>query len=85
MVVRTEQRELSRGGGGTRSPSTCSNTHTPRFTGLVRLGNDVADSVAAMPRMPPRLGLASWTRRILGPGTSCFNSYNLANDSFRKV
>ena len=54
-------------------------------TGLVRLGNDVAASVAGMPRMPPRLGLVSLTRRILGPCTDCFSPYNLANGSFRNV
>ena len=38
----------------------------PNRTG--RLGNEVAASVADVPRMPPRFGLSSWMRHILGSG-----------------
>ena len=76
---------ISGGGGGMRSPRICSSTHTPRRTGLVRLGNDVAASVADIPRIPPRLGFSSLTRRISGPFTNEPRPYNSESDSFRKV
>src|SRR5436190_893338 len=57
------------GGGGTCSPSTCSSTHTPRLTGLVRLGNEVTARMPGIPRIPPRLASVSFTLRHRDPVT----------------
>ena len=59
------------GAGGTSSPSTCSSTHTPRLTGLVRLGNEVVAKIPGIPKIPPRLASVSETLRISGPVTVC--------------
>ena len=57
LVVGRKRARRSAGGGGVGVPTTRRSTQSPRLTGLVRSGADVAVSTAPSRSTPPRLKL----------------------------